>query len=364
MSQASEVFAAGFEFFYPNGSDQVGYLATLLDRKTDKRRRERRTGRELWLSAFKKLGASPALLSCFQNSDTTARTDDIDGDAVKSAVQTSAEDNLLALLLSRFASFGAGSRLMDEMEGKGVVNKKQSYTSVKRVFRNLLRVCAQEAYNMLDDLDLKLVKQNRPDLVNLREDKFSGALVILQNLQKQLLGRAGLFIRLSAKEREAQQIGGGGGAGGAGRDKLKPYQLALQTLVVYAEDVLRESTQVLRKTISIVEEAFTCDVLGTVGTALLEFSFVGKLARPLLTALTMLAVPEHQALALRLLPEMTALTLAMDQMSELIQKMPGSNSLMPIMKVVTFESQHPYRAGLDPEDTSQNKRGETAQNRI
>ena len=51
----------------------------------------------------------------------------------------------MELLLTRFATFGKGSLLMDEMEGKGtVVDPAKSLATIKHVLSLLLSVCVFE----------------------------------------------------------------------------------------------------------------------------------------------------------------------------------------------------------------------------
>eukprot|EP00466_Bigelowiella_natans_P013068 jgi/Bigna1/133145/aug1.20_g7853 len=365
MTTASEVFAAGFEFFYPNGSDQVGYLADLLDRKTEKRHlQSARSGRELWASALQKLGASDGLLRCLAPEDdgrdfkTANRDSDVGARSSENENLTvsHAEDKLLQLLLSRFASFGAGSQLMDELEGKGVVDKKKSFLSVNKVFTLLLNVCSEEAFNLLEDINnqLQLTNSGRgTNGLDLTDDKLftksRGALAILENLQKQLLGRAGLFVRPSKKERETQRTDGvtNSTVGFSGGGSRKAHHLALQTLVGYAEGLIHHASKILNRALAISEATFNCEALGIMGIALLEHTFIGRLAHSLLAALPMFAMPEHQLLALRLLPELSQLTAALDGLAGVLSRMPGAHSLMPIPKRLTFESRHPYRGGID-----------------
>eukprot|EP00954_Amorphochlora_amoebiformis_P006572 515443-Amorphochlora_amoeboformis.AAC.1 len=135
---------------------------------------------------------------------------------------------------------------MDELEGKDVVNKEKSFKSVNKVFTLLLSVCSDEAFNLLEDLNEKFKAAGEgSSSIDLTDIKLSGALSILQNLQKQLLGRAALFNRTPLKELEKNRkegvsnpIAGFSGPMGSGGSDQTSYHLAMQTLVGHAEGCL------------------------------------------------------------------------------------------------------------------------------
>lgn len=312
----------------------------------------------LWLVALTKLGASQNLIRCLRHNGKDRNEDakeyKEDADQFEDSSVEMAENKLLSLLMSRFASFSAGSRLMDELEGKGVVDKETSFRSVNKVFKLLLGVCSDEALNILADVESKMEDSEVSIGVimsELTKSDLSGALAILQNLQKQLIGRAAVFLRYTAKDRETMRTTGasdpvvGFGKGSAGNKQT--HQLALRTFVGYAEELLRQAQKIIIRATSVAQKSLQCDALGLLGVALLEYTFIGRLTQPLLAALPMFAVPENQILALRALPELTKLAEAIDKLTVMVGRTPGAHSLMPIPKRLEFESHHPYRKGYD-----------------
>lgn len=144
QSEAAQILAEAFEFFYSAVSDQVAYLGRLIGKFNAARARA-------------------------------------DAPVAAGDVLSGPERDLLELLLSRFASFSAGSLLLDELEQASLHGSPSpSSPMVMGVLNSLISASVNEVTDALRSTGKTL-----PD---------SNILVILQNFQKHLLSRAGLYL--------------------------------------------------------------------------------------------------------------------------------------------------------------------------
>jgi len=139
QAEAAQILAESFEFFFPAVSEQVHYLAELLDKRLQLAKKSRR------------LTGSTNTATSSSSSSSTATTTTTSAVAEEENWMAGAENALLELLLTRFTSFASGALLMDELEGKGNLRDPQTSVSVvQNVFSLLLSVCAFESSTLLE----------------------------------------------------------------------------------------------------------------------------------------------------------------------------------------------------------------------
>eukprot|EP00466_Bigelowiella_natans_P014825 jgi/Bigna1/126110/aug1.2_g818 len=280
QAEAAQIFAEGFEFFFQAVSDQVTYLADLLTKR------------------------------------------------LKTTQLSKAELTLLKLLLTRFASFSSGALLMDELEGKGqVADHKKSLAAVQGTLGLLLEVAAAEAVKAIEEL--------RPAKAG-----KSPVILILANLQKHLLSRAGQWKILSAEEELKAKKMLKAKSSAAGSDSS--WRIAFETLLAYTKNLLESSLKVLDRAAARLRDVDDAKQLSALSNAVLHDSMVGQLARPMLSAVSMFVSVKRQWVSAALLPLMAKLTMRLDAILVLADRVPGSKKKVPVTKVRTANSSHPY----------------------
>jgi hypothetical protein len=277
-----------------------------------------------------------------------------------SSSDSDVENNALELLLSRFTTFGSGCLLMDELEGKskGVSDPKKSEEAVKKVFQLLLNVVVVETNDALkaamsahnnrdqkqkeekDEKDEKSSSVSAPSV-----QRVSGALAILQNMQKQLLARAGMWIIRTPEEEEQMAQNG--------MTEAEPWRTAYEALLQYSLQLLESCTPIVVEVTKVVNKelrnAKNVDVnlLRALSSNVLNQGLVGQLARPLCSALVMFANPKNIDMSLRLLPAFTSLTSEVDRLLVAMSEVPRWDQPVATTKVRTFESSHPYSKNIN-----------------
>jgi len=296
QAEAAELLADSFEFFFPNVGDQVTYLAELLNKRLHLAQEGKKERKE---------------------SDEDDQVDSLGG----------AENALLELLLFRFTTFASGALLMDELEGKG--NTKdilKSQEVVKSVFSLLLSVCSIESQSALETEQKRLRDKDQKEVKKKPQEKRSGVLLILQNLQKHLLSRAGQWRKLTDEE-EIVTIK----KNLASYDK-EPWYVAFQTLADYSIQLIDNVLPFIQKVSKFLKEEQSTRELREVAHKLLGDSIAGQLLRPLICSLSLFPSIHWPELSIKLLPALTKLAHVLDSLIVIRESIPGYDSKVQIEK--------------------------------
>ena len=281
QAEAAQIFAEGFEFFFQAVSDQVTYLGDLLTKR------------------LKCKSLSPA------------------------------ESTLLELLLARFASFASGALLLDELEGKGRqdarTDRRKSLAAVRDTLGLLLQVASDEAARDLHSLKSR--------------DRSSPVVAILCNLQKHLLTRAGQWKLLSPEEEAKRRKL----AKAKRRAADEPWRVAYETLEGYSVSLLQAALDVVLAASKRLAAATDAKTVACVAHGVLDQSIVGRLARPLVTSLSMFVGSDRILLAVRVLPLLAKFTSALDAFLSAAGRIPAAEAPRHLTIIRRVQSRHPYR---------------------
>lgn len=229
------------------------------------------------------------------------------------------EKRILDLLLSRFSSFGAASSLIDEAVGRDTEEITKSREAIARVFSSLLSLCVSDALEALSS------REETP----IADIGGNGALQILQGFQSHLLSRAASVPKQPGEQSTALHM-------------VEEYSLQLLrdcgTVVQRAEMVL---TQLQTQTDG------TQAAMLAVGRTLSR-TLVGKLGRPLVSALCKFARNDQPALLLlRLLPKAAEFLKVLDSLCASLDRCSVLELREKATQTAVVESRHPHVRSID-----------------
>lgn len=331
QSEAAQILAEAFEFFYAAVSDQVSYLGKLIKK--------------------------------FNTAKSGNISNPVD-------ILSQPEQDLLELLLSRFASFSSGSLLMDELEQSAREDRDSSPILIDVLF-NLILASVNEVTSSLSSSGKSLAESN--------------ILGILQNFQKHLLSRAGIYANLTSESEESvldetvtgasinsSVLSSRAASSGvmnitASKSKTAPdnathahvRKVIFFVVREYAKYVIESSSDVIRLSADIIAHDRTSEGLRRVGEDILRQSIVGKLTRPLVTALYLFSTADNPEHSVKLLPVLSRIAIESNRLCMIVKDVSHPEEEMAVDKICTVQSKHPYRNNVDREESVVIKGAET-----